>query len=103
MQPSYKFSSLWRGHWTKCGGNSLVAQNILRSIASSNVALHSSKDDAMATLTKMGHSKKVAKKHYQSGAKNGLAVQGLVAITAAAKKNKKHRQRTKNAVKNQDN
>ena len=86
----------------KCGGNSMVAQNILRSIASSNVALHSSKEDAIATLTKMGHSNKVAKKHYQSGAKNRLAAQGVVAMKTAAQKNKKQRWRTKNAVKKQE-
>ena len=76
----------------------MVAQNILRTIASSNVALHSNKADALATLRKMGHSKKVAKKHYQSGAKSGLAVQGLIAIKRASIKNKEHRDRIDKAV-----
>lgn len=80
----------------------MVAQNILRSIATSNVALHSSKADAMATLRKMGHSQKVARKHYQSGAKSGLAVQGVIAIKKAAHKNKEQRGRIEKAVQTQD-
>ena len=80
------------------GGNPLVAQNILRTIASSNVAIHSDEADKVATLSKMGHCHKIAKKHYQSVAKNGLAVEGLLTINAAAQKSKQSRKRLTEAV-----
>lgn len=101
FQDPSKFSKLWRRHWIEAGGNPLVAQNILRSIASSNVALHCDETARTATLSKMGHCKKIAKKHYHSAAKNGLAVQGLFAIQSAAIKNREKRKKLNLAMRHQ--
>ena len=64
----------------------LAAQNIFRTIASSNVGEHGTEEEKRCTEIKMNHSASTAAKFYRFNARPGMAANGLHAIREARKK-----------------
>ena len=92
---STKFSSRWRGQWTKSGGSPKISQSLLRSIAASDLAKYGSPTQRAAGAYKMGHTLRTADRFYCGLSKCSQAVDGFEAIDDVRKKRKRQMKKIK--------